>query len=316
METHPHFASDIPESLARSAHAGTSFVPEERAAQMRSEYAETLARDYEALSRFATTEEKRATLAEEFERYREGYRKRTCAWLSSRSRCLSTMVTGPSNFNTRRNEKRNDVADRRGRELVEFRERALAAIRKTLCPELRPIMSGDSDAQERLEEKLKKAEALQERMKAANAAIRKYAKVGPDAQVAALVVLGFPQEIARKLLEPDFCGRIGFAEFEIRNNNANIRRMKARLEGVTRDRATPTTEEEGASARLEDCPAENRVRLFFPGKPEASVRDTLKSGGFRWTPTIGAWQAYRNPGSIALARRVAGVETPGGGTRA
>jgi hypothetical protein len=84
------------------------------------------------------------------------------------------MITGPSNFPTRRNEKRNNIAHKRLEELLEFRNRALAAIRKTHCPELRPIMAGDSDATERLKTKIADAEKLQERMKAANVIVRKF----------------------------------------------------------------------------------------------------------------------------------------------
>lgn len=36
-------------------------------------------------------------------------------------------------------------------------------------------------------------------------------------------------------------------------------------------------------------------------------RDTLKRSGFRWAPSVGAWQAYRNPQSIIAAERIAGV---------
>jgi hypothetical protein len=169
-------------------------------------------------------------------------------------------------------------------------------------------MSGDEDATERLREKIDKAEQLQERMKAANAAIRKHQKQGRDAQVAALVALGFAEPIAGKLLEPDFCGRIGFPAYELTNNNANIRRMKQRLEQVSANQQVETHEIEGEHARFEDSPAENRVRLYFPGKPDADVRATLKKNGFRWSPTIGAWQAYRNAHSIKTARNMAGID--------
>lgn len=302
-----NYESDIPAGLAQAAHAGTSFVPEQRAEQERAGYAATLAGDWERLAALATTEEKRAALVGEFARYREGYARRTRAYLASRARCMSTMIAGPSRFPVRRMEKRNGVADRRCSELVEFRERALAAIRKALCPELAPIMAGDADAVERLQAKIVKAERVQERMKEANAAIRKHAKAGPDAQVWALVALGFGEGAARRLLEPDFCKRIGFASFELTNNGANIRRMKERLAQVGRAKATPETVREGAAARVEDCPPDNRVRLFFPGKPAAEVRETLKRGGFRWTPSMGCWQAYRNPGTLGLAAKVAGV---------
>ncbi len=301
------FTQDIPESVARHAHAGTSFVPEERAQQERDGYAATLASDLAALAKLADTDEKQATLAVEFERYRQGYRRRTLAYLGARGACLSTMISGPSNFPTRRMQKRGATADKRRDELVEFRVRALAAIRKALRPEDRPIMSGDPDAVARLRAKIAQAEALQARMKAANAAIRKHAKAGPDAQVAALVALGLPESVAREVLKPDFAGRIGFADFETKNNGANIRRMQGRLAALEHAHAEPAAEVEGEHARLEDCPADNRVRLFFPDKPAVDVRTRLKRSGFRWAPSLGCWQAYRNDGTIATARRESGL---------
>src|SRR3546814_2980294 len=69
-------------------------------------------------------------------------------------------------------------------------------------------------------------------MKAANAAIRKHRKAGPAEQIEALVVLGFGESAATALIEPDCCGRIGFPDYALQNNNANIRRLKARIPRV------------------------------------------------------------------------------------
>ena len=33
-----------------------------------------------------------------------------------------------------------------------------------------------------------------------------------------------------------------------------------------------------------------RLQLFFEGKPEPEVREVLKSNGFKWAPSQGAWQ--------------------------
>ena len=216
------------------------------------------------------------------------------------------MITGPSKFPTRRNEKRNAAADRRLEELLDFRARALAAIKHALTPELRPIMSGDRDALQRLTDKIRRAEAKQERMKVANAAIRRHAKAGTEAQVAALLALGFSEQTARMVLKADELGRIGFADYQLKNNNANIRRMRGRLESVSVAKAAPATESTAENGiRIEDSPAENRVRLFFPGKPSAEVRARLKENGFRWTPSLLCWQAYGNTGSVAHAQEYA-----------
>jgi len=297
---------DIPYDLALAAHAGTSFVPDERARQVISEHAETLRADYDMLLAHAPTAEKKALLDEEFERYRAGYSEKARRWLASRSRCLSVMIAGPSRFPAARMEKRNEIERRRVEELTDFRARALDAIKRKLHPEWRPIMSGDADATERLEDKIAKAEKHQELMKAVNGAIRKHA--GREAQVAALAELGLSAGVAEKLLTPDFCGRIGFPSFELTNNNANIRRMRERLESVTRNQAMPETVREGAAARVEDCPAENRIRLFFPGKPAREIIDDLKRNGWRWTPSLMCWQAYRHPHTLAFAEKMAGIE--------
>lgn len=301
------FMSDIPSTLAMAAHSGTSFVPEKRAEQVRNEYNDTLTEDYETFRHHAVKGGTLELLDEEFSQYRAGYRSHYTAWLSSKSRCMSVMITGPSNFPSRRNAKRNEIEHRRCENLIEFRKRAMTAVIRNLRPDLRPIMTGDENAVERLSEKIAKAEELQERMRSANAAIRKYKKAGPEAQVRGLVELGFAEPAALRLLEPDWIGRIGFPAYELTNNNANIRRMKERLEHVSEVKTETPSEIEGELARIEDAPADNRVRLFFPGKPSAEVRTALKSGGFRWTPSLGCWQAYRNYRTNELARKLAGA---------
>ena len=302
------YENDIPHEAAMSAHSGTSFVPERRAEQERSEYASTLRGDFERLSQLATTDEKRELLLAEFARYRAGYRQRYLARLSARSRCVSTMIAGPSNFPVASQQKRWSSADRRSEELSGFRERALAAIRRTLTPELQPIKTSDANAGERLAEKIAAAEKNQETMKAANAIVRKAPKNKETPEkVAQLVALGIKEANVRELFTPDCLGRIGFPDYALTNNNANIRRMKLRAAQVARVQAMPDSSSQGTAARLEDCPADNRVRLFFPGKPDETVRRELKSRGFRWTPSLGCWQAYRNTWSMETAKKIAGA---------
>jgi rRNA processing protein Krr1/Pno1 len=86
-------------------------------------------------------------------------------------------------------------------------------MRKKILEKIQPtttatIFSGDENAVERLEEKIARLEAGQGRMKSANAAIRKNAKAGESAQIAALIKLGFNNEQAVELLKPDCFGGV------------------------------------------------------------------------------------------------------------
>ena len=184
---------------------------------------------------------------------------------------------------------------------------ALRAAIRTLRPDLRAIMAGDVDAIDRLTVKIDNAERLQSRMRDANKAIRTHAKKGAAQQVEALMTLGFTEQQASDLLKPDFCGRIGFAAYELTNNNANIRRMHERLEQISKAQATEVQAVACSNGvTLEDDAPANRVRLYFPGKPSEEIRTELKSSGFRWAPSGGAWQAYRNNSTLATAKRMAG----------
>lgn len=303
------FLADIPREIAHRAFQGVSWTPEKRGDSYRADYAATMAADYAHFHQQATKGGTVDQLAEEFARYREGYRRRMLAWLATESRCVSSWIAGRSNFPAARMNKRADIAHRRMGELIEFRERARRAIVRKLRPDLRPIMAGDADAADKLAAKIATAERLQECMKQANAAIRKHAKAGPSAQVPALMELGYSEARAALMLKPDFCGRVGFADYELTNNGANIRRMRARLEEIERAHATQASEREGDSGiALQDDPPANRVRLIFPDRPAQDVRDQLKAAGFRWAPSVGAWQAYRNWRALETARRIAGVK--------
>jgi hypothetical protein len=227
METTTRFDSDIPLDLATSAHRWTSHVPETRGEQERADYVRTLTADFADLQALATDDAKQVTLEAEFAIYRLGYQARFLARLSAMSRCASTMVTGASGFNARRAQKRSDTADKRGQELRDYRERALAAISRALQPELAPIRRGDADERERLLAKLADREAFQALATKANKAIKGLNT--PAERMAALESLGIDKIAAASRAVGNCFGQLGFAPFEIKNNGAEIRRIKARI---------------------------------------------------------------------------------------
>lgn len=309
------FLTDLPLDVCIRAHAGISWSPESRGAHRRREYAETLAKDFNDLAALADTPEKRAAFDCQFEQYRKGARVRFLACCHADARCLSIMVAGPARFPARRNQKANDVATKRRNEFLAWRERALKAIRRTLQPELAPIMSGDQDAPDRIRARIDNLEREHERLKTIARLWRQLGRPEADdveawqkiADDPALMMNVNDLRELRRHMRTDPMKRGPVPGYMLQNNGANIRRLKERLEQITTAQATPETTSQGTAARVEDSPADNRVRLFFPGKPPAEVRERLKRSGFRWAPSLGCWQAYRNPGTIRTAAEVAGV---------
>jgi hypothetical protein len=144
------------------------------------------------------------------------------------------------------------------------------------------ISSDDPDAIAKLTEQLNSCEAMQALMKRANACIRKNDRDG-------LTALGFTAERADQLFTKDFCGRIGFPDYKLTNNNANIRRLRDRIAVLSkRSEATDFTVEAHGYTYREDV-EDNRVMFEFPGKPSDDVRTLLKRHAFKWSPTRGTW---------------------------
>lgn len=295
------------EALALKAFYNTSHDPEGRGRRTIQEHKEILQADYQELLAHASTPELKAILDEEFARYQAGYTARKNEWLAASSRCISSFITGPSNFPTSRAEKANRREHNLSTECTDYRAWSKKRILRALHPELAPIKTSDEDAQERLQAKINGLKESQAMMKAANKAIRANFKTGYEGKLAALIEIGLTEDQAHKILKPDCFGCIGFAHYSLSNNNAEIRRLEQRLAYIKKTQATPASEAQGTAARLEDAPQDNRVRLFFPGKPSEELRTDLKRSGFRWTPSLGCWQAFRNPMAMDRARKFAGI---------
>jgi Domain of unknown function (DUF3560) len=173
---------------------------------------------------------------------------------------------------------------------AEYYEQKAAAIETN-----QSIFSDDPDAIEKLKEKIAAAVERQDFMKAGNKIV-KSKKLTIEQKTEQLKAAGH----CTLILQPDFCGRIGYADYELTNNNANIRRMKQRLEQLEKALINAIevgdTEQEYPDLNLivRHARTINRIQLIFSGKPSGQIRNLLKSHGFRWAPSEGAWQRHLN----------------------
>lgn len=161
------------------------------------------------------------------------------------------------------------------------------------------IFKQDPEAVIKLNEKLEKAMEFQEKMKAANKALR----AGDDE---ALKELGFKDAQIASLKEPDFAGRVGFPSYAITNNGAEIRRIKQRIEAVRREQARPETEEVVGSVVVRENADFGSIEITFPGKPAQAIIDELKLNGFKWARSVGCWYTkQRTDYRLKIAKEIA-----------
>ena len=166
------------------------------------------------------------------------------------------------------------------------------------------ISADDPDATEKLRERIETLKTVQERMKAANLAIRKHKNDGPEAQQAALEAVGFTSEQAAALLEPDFAGRLGFAPYELTNNNATLKRLEARLKVLEKAQGLEDRTTEYAWGSVRENKEVNRIQFLFNGKPDERTRKLMKANGFRWSPSETAWQRQWTANAVYAARDI------------
>lgn len=166
------------------------------------------------------------------------------------------------------------------------------------------ISSDNPDAINLLREKLVKLQKNQESYKDINKIIR--SKQGEQEKKDALQKL-FPtweKEIIDRLFVPDWCGRVGIADYVLTNNNGNMARIKKRIEILEKLNAVKTQEKMYGDIRLVQNAEENRIQIFFPGKPDENTRKELKSHGFHWSPMNKCWQRMISNNAIYYAKQI------------
>lgn len=278
---------DVNYDTALRAYTGTSWSPEKRAASIQQDYAQHILAVEERMRPLADTPEKQALLVERLERYRKGYLDHLNRWLQSRHGLVSTNIAGPSNFPAARMNKKSERSHVLLGELLEWSGKEQRSLRNALDP--RGISSSRADAPELIQNKIDELETLQQRMVEGNKIVRKK-DLTDEQKIEQLIALGWKEKTARSALEKDFAGRIGFPDYLLKNNNAEVHRLKGRLVEIGRLRETTDIEWDIPGGRAEINTEINRVQLFFDEKPDAAMRDKLKQRGFKWAPSQNAWQ--------------------------
>jgi len=268
MTQHKHY------ELAKRAYYNISFSPEKRAESTCAKFNQDMAK----LKELGASQ-----------KALDKYETLFIDWLNKKSRCISSMITGPANFPVRRAEKANNSEHNALNAMIDYYNRVKKAIEKERYyeqnPHARPVMSGDSDAVERLKSKLDAHKKAHETMKAVNKIVRKK----PIDKQALIDLLGSERK-ADNILKPDCFGGIGFASYALSNNLAEIKRLEGRIKQLETRKEQGTKEIEVNGIKVVQNSEDMRLQVFFDGKPAPDIIKLMKSNAFKWAPSKGAWQ--------------------------
>lgn len=275
----------INESSARTAHNMMS-MRDYSEGSTTAGYRSEVDKAYDIADKVA---EKKPEEAERVYRLAERYSKKMAEYYNKESSngmmCPSVMISGAGNFPVKKKE-RQLAAWERNHEFYQYVQGILAKIENILYGR-EIIKSDDERAIEKLEEKLEDMKKLQEDMKAANKALRLKDKEAGNDQ---LREMGYSEESIEELRKPDYLGRVGYPNFQLSNNNANIHRVEERLKRLKAVKERGSSEQEYKTFKVVENTEAMRYQIIFDGKPDAEIRTLLKSNGFKWAPSQGAWQ--------------------------
>ena len=270
--------------LARQAHSHTSFDPDKRGVSIIREYTNALEEDLTEIEG-ATKEAK--------ERYIAGYKSKFSAWLQAKSRCMSSMITGPSNFPVRRAEKANNSEHNKSEDFYQFRVKATKGILKGI-ERAKPQDQKDSEAWEVMKKGMARKIATIvnydlgintsfHRVLIVNSLVNPILTAGKNGNVVLVGnALAFLRE-ANELNKKDIVSsRHGVWKMEeLAKANAEKKEKRATAKDVVHYYK---------GFKVVFCIADERIRIIHEDKPEREVIQEIKKHGFRWSPFNTAWQ--------------------------
>ena len=216
------------------------------------------------------------------------------------ARVPSILIAGGSNFPVRQKEKQNAARDSNMQEW-QYIQGLLDKIRST---GMGGIRQDDPHAIPKLQKKLDGLVKAQETMRAVNAYYRKHDTLDGCPHLSPDNIEKLKADMASDWhREPK-----PFYSWELSNNNAEIRRIRQRIESLTRANETVYVGWEFDGGHVEANRDQGRLQVFFEDKPDADARQQLKENGFRWAPSVGAWQRLLNDNAYRASDRIACIQ--------
>lgn len=159
------------------------------------------------------------------------------------------------------------------------------------------ISSSDPQAIEKLTAKLEGCKTEQAHMKDVNAYFRKHGTCKGYPDMSDITAAKLDNSMRSYDTQP-------FSAWTLQNNNAEMKRLEGRIAELTRNQEVGFSGWDFAGGRAEANTEMNRLQFFFDERPSADQCAELKRNGFKWAPSVGAWQRQLNDNAIYAAGRL------------
>jgi len=219
-------------------------------------------------------------------------------------RVPSIMIAGGSNFPVRQKQKQNAARDRNMGEYMEIK----GLLDKVRGTGMGGISADDTLAVEKLETKLEGLQEEQAFMKSVNAYFRKHKTLDGCPDLTGEQINQLKASMAHDWRQ----NPVPFPSYHLSNNNQNIHRIQQRIEDLKNKSEYAGWTFAGGKAEINE--AENRLQLFFDGKPSDEQRAELKKHGFKWAPSQSAWQRQLTKNAIHSAGYIDFIKPENGKT--
>ena len=161
------------------------------------------------------------------------------------------------------------------------------------------ISSEDEDAIAKLKEKLANIERRQLEMKRIN---KEFRKGGIDAITN---ITDEERESIKNFLVRFSYEKVPFPAYELSNNSANIRRIKARIAQLEKESTRQEQEPiKGDGFIITENKEDVRLWVEFDNKPEKEICQIMRRNGFKWSPTRKAWIRLLNNAARYAAKSI------------
>lgn len=277
---------DVSMEAVKRAFYNTSFDPERRGEEVRKNYVEHMQATFEKLQAVADTDEQKSIILEELERYKIGYIKKLTDWLHSKSNCASAMITGPAKFPVEKNRKRMQSAQNKYTDLCEYSKKSVSSIIKKI----------DNARNEN--------QITNDEFKRLKNEFDKYMRWNNGRPLQGYQVPLYTDKIKRSFKNKNYEAvkmlleyikehqlKNGIVHFSPRHSVWKL----AEVETVEQEKATEKTgetvlKEFSNGVKIINNYDDERIRIYFNGKPADEIRTQLKQKAFKWSPNAGAWQ--------------------------